>query len=538
MHSRHESLKSLGQKPQKKIIAPFKIIRYSPSLESQVVVSSRIEIKKKIDIKGSMTHRRKANLSDTQVLKDLSFENFVYKSPTNVFENTSNQNNWIRMKQLSWKNSSLRHTQMVNSPISLIKIRKSSSIISKDSIKPSKKFLVPFLTKFISTEISHIPYFNMNLAKKEEPNKESPRLNQFSKPSIAIFDTKCTGGSMPNSREGCQVAIVAEKMYLYAGESRILHPDVRELDLISWKWNILNTQYCPQGRAGHSMVVFKKKIVVFGGYASHTHDGTRRCTAKLNILSLKDQKWQIFTGSGQLPQALRNHAASKVGRFMVVYGGMNQRGHTTNCLYIYDSKAKEWSIPEINVFDDPGFRSHATLTGIFSNEQLLDYRSNLFEIQAKNPFQISNVGFYLFGGLNFEYKPCNWFHCLHIVNDSLNWIEIKSENAPSPRYSHSACTANYRLYIFGGRNDDLYGQGGSELNDLHMFNVENLKWERVDIKGSEPEGRWGHCMASYGSKLLVLGGMTHKNFISSQLCYFETNADVVEEVLSRNKNGK
>jgi len=155
----------------------------------------------------------------------------------------------------------------------------------------------------------------------------------------------------------------------------------------------------------------------------------------------------------------------------------------------------------------------------------------------KQDYIIPNSGFYLFGGLDRGGLPCNSLFGLYIQLNKIIWTEVNGfGKPPPPRYAHTACSINNLLFIFGGRDDFSHKAGEDmSLNDLHVFNVETLMWLKVDTMGTPPAGRWGHCMVSIASKVLIFGGMTLSNFLSSDIYCLETNKEAVEELMRENK---
>ena len=143
-----------------------------------------------------------------------------------------------------------------------------------------------------------------------------------------------------------------------------------------------------------------------------------------------------------------------------------------------------------------------------------------------------NCGFYLFGGMIADGVLTNDLHGLYIRDGKLVWTQIKNYlgDPPCPRYNHSACSIRSRLFIYGGRNDDLYKiKGDSSLNDIFCFNVSSLKWEVLKISGTWPDGRWGHCMINFGSTILMLGGLTNKFFMTADLNVLETQREIMTD---------
>lgn len=280
-------------------------------------------------------------------------------------------------------------------------------------------------------------------------------------------------------------------------------------------------------------------MITYGGCSGHSQNlGVRRCSSKIYVLSLDTMNWQRYYGAGDAPRSRRNHASALLGRCMLVYGGVDQYSHALPELYIFNIKTKEWTLPDLKFHDEPGPRSHATLTAVFNETLKINFDFLLMSLpKMKQEFNILNCGFYLFGGLDGDGEACNSLHGLYIRDGQLVWSEVRGfGNAPSPRYSHSAVSINERLFIYGGRNDHIFKEtGDSCLRDLHIFNVEHLTWENVNVHGNIPEGRWAHCAAGYGSKMLMFGGMTHKKFMTADLYSLETNNEVVEEVMKFEK---
>ena len=169
------------------------------------------------------------------------------------------------------------------------------------------------------------------------------------------------------------------------------------------------------------MVSYKGKIVLFGGQSQHSQNlGIRRCSRKIYYLSIEKKKWQFYSGEGQKPESRRHHAASQLGKFMIVYGGMNQHGHILSDLYILDMKFKRWMLPDVVIDQDPGPRTHSTLTGIFDQYQKENYIDNIFKLsKSKTAIEYLNCGFYLFGGMIADGVLTNDLHGLYIRDGKL-----------------------------------------------------------------------------------------------------------------------
>jgi len=115
-----------------------------------------------------------------------------------------------------------------------------------------------------------------------------------------------------------------------------------------------------------------------------------------------------------------------------------------------------------------------------------------------------NDKLYLFGGTD---------HSLH-YNDTWcfdictrTWAELDClGNIPRPRQSHSSAIVDDTIYVFGGRGVDGHDLGDS--GNFVAFRTSNQMWYSLQSMRPAPSGRYGHAMATYGSKVFILGGQS------------------------------
>lgn len=181
-------------------------------------------------------------------------------------------------------------------------------------------------------------------------------------------------------------------------------------------------------------------------------------------------------------------------------------------------------------FVDPlGPRSHLSLTPVFHKNMASESSYSLDALSAvKHANSMKNSGVYLFGGLDESGTARNDLFVLYFQKAEAKCMEILgSGTPPSPRHSHTASAMGNCIFVFGGRNDLISISG---FSDLHLFSTESLKWEELLVHGSGPESRWGHCMSSYGHRLLLLGGLNSGRFMSSDVFELETDPFFVREL--------
>ena len=75
-----------------------------------------------------------------------------------------------------------------------------------------------------------------------------------------------------------------------------------------------------------------------------------------------------------------------------------------------------------------------------------------------------------------------------------------AENIPSTRWGHAAAVMNdTKLFVLGGRNDQ-------DVNDMHCFDVELMKWSKVELGHPVPKPRRRHSCIFVSNCLVMFGG--------------------------------
>nr|XP_048330383.1 kelch domain-containing protein 4 isoform X2 [Ziziphus jujuba var. spinosa] len=169
--------------------------------------------------------------------------------------------------------------------------------------------------------------------------------------------------SSPNSpppRSAHQAVAWKNYLYIFGGEftspnqERFHHyKDFWMLDLKTNQWEQLNLKGCPSPRSGHRMVLYKHKIVVFGGF----YDTLRevRYYNDLYVFDLDQFKWQEIKPS---PGAMWPSARSGFQFFVYqdeifLYGGYSkemssdnnssEKGNVHSDMWSLDPRTWEWN---------------------------------------------------------------------------------------------------------------------------------------------------------------------------------------------------
>mmetsp|Transcript_167440 Transcript_167440/g.407010 ORF Transcript_167440/g.407010 Transcript_167440/m.407010 type:complete len:586 (-) Transcript_167440:187-1944(-) len=89
-----------------------------------------------------------------------------------------------------------------------------------------------------------------------------------------------------------------------------------------------------------------------------------------------------------------------------------------------------------------------------------------------------------------------------VRNLVLSVCDLKQHgDIPSSRCGSQAVTMATRMYLHGGCDEKrAYG-------DLHLLEIEQMKWTELQTEGRAPPPRWGHTMQGYNSDLVLFGGL-------------------------------
>ncbi|XP_064185695.1 tRNA wybutosine-synthesizing protein 4 [Anguilla rostrata] len=96
------------------------------------------------------------------------------------------------------------------------------------------------------------------------------------------------------------------------------------------------------------------------------------------------------------------------------------------------------------------------------------------------------------------------------VGPALEWLSVKelacTGNAPLPRWRHTATRLRYRgqnfLFVFGGRTE-----AEPALGDGHFLCVEDQRWTAVPVEGATPAARHSHSACSHDGGVVIFGGL-------------------------------
>lgn len=263
------------------------------------------------------------------------------------------------------------------------------------------------------------------------------------------------------------------------------------------------------------------------------------------------QSWTTLTLHGTKPEPRYNHAATVIGRKMVVVGGESSRGLLDDVQVLHMGKLS-WSavgpIAKAPTKEDlsktmpsqrlPACKGHSLVpwgkTVLLIGGQIEPpsdrvevwafntKTENWSRIEAKGDIPVARSGqsvtkagsmLIMFGGEDAKGRKLKDLHMFDLK--SLMWIPLKTTGAgPSPRSKHVAAIHNDRfLLIFGGASKR------KALNDLFSLDFETMEWSKMKTRGSAPSPRAGSGGVLYGDKWYIIGGEGRKMRCSETLIF-------------------
>lgn len=240
----------------------------------------------------------------------------------------------------------------------------------------------------------------------------------------------------------------------------------------------------PPGRYGHTAVVVKDLLYVFGGQGQY---------GSLNDLWVFDFEactWSLIDVVGAPPSARAGHCACLSDDVMFIFGGKDvQPGSdavTYNDLYGFDVKESEWLTIETKWRRPAGGDGCAMAS--------------------------SNGILYVLSSSDATAEMLVW--CLQLsAHGALRWTQVpRSGQLPTPRTNYVACTYGPNWVIHGGRV--LHQE--QALGDTYVFHFSTAEWARLDPK-SDTDPRFSHAGATVDGALVLLHGKRNVDAMASTL---------------------
>jgi len=243
----------------------------------------------------------------------------------------------------------------------------------------------------------------------------------------------------------------------------------------------------PQARLGHCMVLWKNKILLFGGFAGATGSNFLQ---DFWVYDIKLNSWQKLNTINTPTSRQRHSCAVYRNQMYIMFGIANAADLQSRVLK--DIKFAELSgllTGDTSIaFTD--FSTGSDLESRFSSRAIV-YENFLIWIGGQSETNVLND----FWRIDLSAPRAT---ALSQVHTNLN--------PPRPRALHEAATIGNKMLVFGGTisNNEI-------TNELLMYDIDKQTWLVPDIKSEKPLPRTGHQVAAFGDSLFVFGGQYEAN---------------------------
>ena len=338
---------------------------------------------------------------------------------------------------------------------------------------------------------------------------------------------------------------ITNSIYLFSGNSCYSgNQQLWKFSLLTYNWEpIKQTTPIMDGRSGHTGIIYKSKLIIFGGrYLNNTS------LADVDIYNIDTNKWTV----GQLNTSLflklrRNHVACLVGQQMFVHGGLDEFGDYLEDSYLLNlSNNYRWykaNIALYSPFPKLGYHSCCLVVPkeLQKNPRFSIYKFPEITINTITT-QIREKGIYIFGGKKSDLKdPSNKLWLLKIGKKPLEWSEIKTKGKPPcPRY---LCSMNYYekgnfIIIHGGKTKSLRNE--NILKDTYLFELFKFEWIKVNYGCFESfvKPRFSHSAIIYDKKLIIFGGVNEQGFNGSNFFLIKLETEDNNDIFLKKKKSE
>eukprot|EP00667_Euglena_gracilis_P001554 EG_transcript_1554 len=261
----------------------------------------------------------------------------------------------------------------------------------------------------------------------------------------------------------------------------------------------------PMRRWGHSAVVHRGAMYVFGGSIESSHGAPQDRSGETNDfhqLAFEFHEWTpVFVSKGTAPAARCGHSACVIGTKMVIFGGNGHRQKHYNDLHEFDFETQEWS--EIAVAS----KKSAWPVGRTGHTAVV-YGKRVF----------------IFGGRS--NKPPRRANSHEEEGRAARRRSVGAGEGEADGGSPGAGAGGPEE-----EDDDLgdLERGIHFLADLYSFDFKAAKWRlekpRQDQGDFVPVGRSGHAAGVAGAKMYIMGGTDGTDYFGDVAEYcFESGA--------------
>ncbi|EAR90836.2 kelch motif protein (macronuclear) [Tetrahymena thermophila SB210] len=361
---------------------------------------------------------------------------------------------------------------------------------------------------------------------KDQLFKNEPKLSMMKVQYKGFWLDNEQKGWKPPARETTSCTQYGEKCYLYGGLGMEVLNDLCLFNIQQNEWQPLQQrgEYPKDGRFGHSLDIYKKQLIMFGGEKKCAPTSKlKELVNEVRVMNLETLEWKILRNSGDMIESRRDHVSSVVGKNLLIHGGISQKSYCNDMFHL-DLQHNRWqeaSCINLQKIFPEGIAHHKAIPIYFFERKNIQLYKSLEDKNADKLSRIKEEGVYFFGGVNQSGVTNNRLAILKTDSKPMYFIIPETfGEPPKPRCKHSMVYQEQMewIIIYGGINENSnYGY----LNDMYMLKLDTLIWREITFYGQNSIGRCGHLSLQYGSTVLIFGGLGDNGIYS-------LNARIVE----------
>eukprot|EP00698_Gefionella_okellyi_P023487 TRINITY_DN803_c0_g1_i1.p1 TRINITY_DN803_c0_g1~~TRINITY_DN803_c0_g1_i1.p1 ORF type:complete len:685 (-),score=140.29 TRINITY_DN803_c0_g1_i1:1759-3507(-) len=209
-------------------------------------------------------------------------------------------------------------------------------------------------------------------------------------------------------------------------------------------------------------------MYVFGGHNGINHIND------MQVLHTTTRQWRNIRFKGHQPSARSKHSAVQLGRRIYVFGGVNDFGFHQD-LSAYEIDSEHWVQPAVKGMPPSARAGHGSAA--IGNQMVI------------------------FGGEGARDTYFNDTYLFNADQSSRGWTKLHVSGAiPEGRANAGVVTVNSFLFVYGGVH------GATYMNDLHMLNVADSMWYRLDTDESFPRQICSMAATVVDRRMFLIGG--------------------------------
>eukprot|EP01060_Flectonema_neradi_P030424 TRINITY_DN4421_c0_g1_i1.p1 TRINITY_DN4421_c0_g1~~TRINITY_DN4421_c0_g1_i1.p1 ORF type:complete len:436 (+),score=39.84 TRINITY_DN4421_c0_g1_i1:82-1389(+) len=314
----------------------------------------------------------------------------------------------------------------------------------------------------------------------EADEEVSPTL--FTQELQSVEQSSTPEGAIPSPRFGHTAVVYEDSMIVFGGRDGRCSDELWEFKFMKKTWHRIpqpqRSFEKPRARAGHTAVVHKDCMYLFGGVAETTLAIHTCWLNDLWSLNLNTHKWMLqrTKGGSGIPSKRKGHTSVSHGNSMYIFGGGQDDKTLHRDLWEYNYKLKKW-IPR-------RYKGYLPQERMYHVTALYDNKMIVFGGRA-----LTSTGF-----LNDVFEiDLNSFMCRELITTG---------SIPSHRMCSTAVCHNGFFAIFTGGSYTY-------LTDSHQLDLRKMEWTQINKISFG--GRTRPTTVRWKNTILTFGGCVEGN---------------------------